>query len=68
MAGVGNAASEEWLEKGAYPTVFPGFGDTTARLYAMSDTLTVVPEPSTILIWLGFSGVAGLIYWRKRRS
>lgn len=37
-------------------------------IYVMSGAVTVVPEPSTVLLWLGFSGLAGLIYWRKRRS
>lgn len=34
-------------------------------IYVMSSP---VPEPSTVLLWVAFSGLAGLIYWRKRRS
>ena len=47
---------------------YASFGDNTARLYGMSETLTVVPEPTTLAMWLGFSGLAGLVFWRKRRK
>lgn len=45
------------------------FGDVGRSIYVMSGDITaVVPEPSTILLWLGMAGMAGVIYWRKRRS
>jgi hypothetical protein len=40
-----------------------------AAVYGISDVLTVpVPEPSTLVLWSLFTGVAGLVFWRKRRQ
>ena len=36
----------------------------TARVYAISDVIVAVPEPSTIAIWV-IGGIGGLIVWRK---
>ncbi len=37
-------------------------------IYVMSGEITVVPEPTTLAMWLGFGGLAGLAFWRKRRK
>ncbi|MFW6114646.1 MAG: PEP-CTERM sorting domain-containing protein, partial [bacterium] len=53
------------------PKVAEGYTSEAVALqrsiYVMSGEVTVVPEPSTVLLWLGCTGLAGLIYWRKRR-
>jgi hypothetical protein len=47
----------------------PGNNDLINRsIYVMSGEITVVPEPSTILLWVGMAGIAGVVFWRKRRS
>lgn len=54
----------------------PGFDDNgqlsgvpiELPIYVMSGAIKVVPEPSAVLLWVAFSGLASLIYWRKRRS
>lgn len=77
VAGIGDAGSDsEWLasavtlrESGvSLPDASSESQQTIGRpIYVMSGEVTVVPEPSTVLLWLGCSGLAGLIYWRKRR-
>ena len=65
-------STANWLDANTTLTstnvAFSGEDPVPRLIYGMSGEITVVPEPSTILMWLGFSGIAGLIYWRKRRS
>ncbi len=71
MAGLATATNDDWLARGLLPvstTSGSGFGNYSARLYAISNVMTVVPEPGSILLWLGAAGLAGCVYWRRRRS
>jgi hypothetical protein len=73
-----NANLTDWLEATYSPRSLVNLGGSPTNpqdltsiersIYVMSGEITVVPEPSTILLWLGFSGIAGMVYWRKRRS
>lgn len=67
MLGATGANNGTWLELG---TVNRGGAiPFVARIYGMSDVMTVpVPEPSTIVMWSLFTGVAGLGVLRKRRQ
>ncbi len=56
----------QWLENAKVP--FNAGFPVALPVYAMSGTISAVPEPSTIMLWLGFSSIAGLVYWRKRRN
>lgn len=81
IAGDGTSATN-WLAAGVLPQAslpavippgLPGFSFSDPQLigrsiYVMSGEITVVPEPSTILLWLGMAGIAGVVFWRKRRS
>lgn len=78
----GDAGSlTNWLAAGLLPQAstpevsssLPGFSFANPEqigrsIYVMSGEITVVPEPSTILLWLGMAGIAGVVFWRKRRS
>ena len=74
MLGATGANDGTWLRLGSVrrpgllgsPTPIP----FVARIYGMSDVMTVpaVPEPATIIMWSLFTGVAGLVFWRKRRQ
>ncbi len=74
--GDGGLTNKGWIDKaifGQTTTVPPGPGITpgivTNSIYVMSSAMTVpVPEPGTLAMWLGFSGIAGLAIWRKRRK
>jgi hypothetical protein len=67
--GLAFASDASWLV--GFPAqqfITPGvpFG---AAVYGISGVLTVpVPEPSTLVLWSLFTGVAGLVFWRKRRQ
>lgn len=78
--GTGDAMSSDadWLES---MILFRNSGSLTDSLgsevvtespiersiYVMSGDVQVVPEPSAVLLWLSCTGLAGLIYWRRRR-
>jgi len=67
MLGATGANNGTWLELGAVSRGGPI--PFVARIYGMSNVMTVpVPEPSTIVLWSLFTGVAGLVFWRKRRQ
>ena len=67
-AGVSQETDSDWIHAGELAATGGGLFPNSARFYAVSETLEVVPEPGTILLWLGFSGLAGLVFWRRRRS
>jgi hypothetical protein len=69
MAGDMSSTSSSWIEDEPFPlSAANGQFAFPLSIYSMSGSIEAVPEPSTILLWLGFSGIAGLVYWRKRRS
>ncbi|MBM4088129.1 MAG: PEP-CTERM sorting domain-containing protein [Planctomycetes bacterium] len=57
-----------WLRQ---PSPVPGQPNALStsismRFYGISDVI-LVPEPASIAMWLGFAGVAGVCFWRRRR-
>ena len=69
---IGDAAhKEKWLSLGDVQRTVPfsaGVFQQAFRVYGISDVITVVPEPATIVMWSLFAGVAGLVFWRKGRK
>ena len=59
--GFSDSLSTNWLSSSSTLSQ-----STKTYVYAISDVITAVPEPTSIAIWLGF-GVAGVITWRRRR-
>jgi hypothetical protein len=59
----------KWLQGFPYKQFIATNVPFGAAVYGISDVLTVpVPEPSTLVLWSLFTGVAGLVFWRKRRQ
>ena len=58
--GLAGTADNQWVTESTKPS------DLSAKLYAMSDVLTVVPEPSSFAI--AALGLIGLVAWRRRNA
>jgi hypothetical protein len=68
MLGASASVNEKWLRLTQVgQDIVPGI-PFVARVYAVSDVLTAVPEPSTIALWSICAGAVGLVAWRKRRK
>jgi len=59
--GSPNVVHEGWLAVGNRPS------STEYAFYALSEELTVVPEPSTLAMFSLFGMIGGFIAWRKRK-
>ncbi len=68
MTGDFTQTDGKWVENEFAPFEITQSLAFVLPIYSMSGTISAVPEPSTILLWLGFSSIAGMMYWRKRRS
>ena len=70
ILGATGAIDGRWLKLGSLRQPDNPLIPFVARIYGMSDVMTVpaVPEPATIVMWSLFMGVAGLVFWRKRRQ
>jgi hypothetical protein len=61
--------TKSWISALEFDHVDAGGEKSGAAVYGISGVLTVpVPEPSTLVLWSLFTGVAGLVFWRKRRQ
>ncbi len=61
--GYSSAKDKTWLE--ALPELPQ---NQYHAIYGISKELTAIPEPATAVLWSLFAGMAGLMYWRKRRG
>ncbi len=69
--GNGNSSDGNWVDYGVLPqSVFVLFGSegvSRQSIYVMSGAITV-PEPATVVMWLGLGCIGGVVFWRKRRQ
>jgi len=65
----GNKIERGGMDGSLREDVFTGLGDPQGIALAVFDSPTVIPEPSTLVIWclLGFTGL-GAGWWRRRRT
>lgn len=69
-AWVGNSGmtSSEWAKTTEESKLNADGSGRGLAIYAISGELVAVPEPSTVVLWSLFTGIAGLACWRKRRA
>jgi len=69
-AWVGNSwmTNSDWAKAAEESKINQDGSGRGLAIYAISGELVAVPEPSTVVLWSLFSGIAGLACWRKRRA